>query len=161
MELVGEVVRSFYLTLWNVYSFFVTYANIDGFDPRQKPVPVSERDPLDRWVLSELHNLAREVTQAYETYDVPRATRPIEAFVDSLSNWYLRRSRRRFWKAGGDTSKLAAYQTLYECLVVLSKLLAPSMPFLAEAMYRNLAAEVDPKSAESGIWRCGRHMTRR
>jgi isoleucyl-tRNA synthetase len=149
MELVGEVVRNFYLTLWNVYSFFVTYANIDGFDPRQVAVPMSERDPLDRWILSELHALVREITQAYETYDVPRATRPIELFVDSLSNWYLRRSRRRFWKAGGDTSKLAAYQTLYECLVTLSRLLAPSMPFLSEAMYRNLVAGVDPAAPES------------
>jgi isoleucyl-tRNA synthetase len=149
VELVGEVVRNFYLTLWNVYSFFVTYANIDGFDPLQEPVPLSERDPLDRWILSELHSLTREVTQAYETYDVPRATRPIELFVDELSNWYLRRSRRRFWKSGGDTNKLAAYQTLYDCLAMVAKLLAPSMPFLAEAMYRNLVAEVDPNAPES------------
>jgi isoleucyl-tRNA synthetase len=149
VELVGEVVRNFYLTLWNVYSFFVTYANLDGFDPRTPPVPLAERDALDRWILSELHDLVREVTEGYETYDVPRATRPIENFVESLSNWYVRRSRRRFWKSESDSDKLAAYQTLYECLVTLSKLLAPSMPFLSEAMYRNLVVTVDPEAPES------------
>ena len=149
LDLVGEVVKNFTLTLWNVYSFFVTYADIDGFDPHQAPVPMAERDPLDRWILSELHALVREVTQAYDTYDVPRATRPIELFVDELSNWYLRRSRRRFWKSGGDTNKLAAYQTLYECLIMVAKLLAPSMPFMSEAIYRNLVAGVDPNAPES------------
>jgi isoleucyl-tRNA synthetase len=149
VELVGEVVKNFSLTLWNVYSFFVTYANIDGFDPLQAPVALADRDPLDRWILSELHALAREVTQAYEAYDVPRATRPVELFVDELSNWYLRRSRRRFWKSGEDTNKLAAYQTLYECLVTVAKLLAPSMPFMSEALYRNLVGEADPSAPES------------
>ncbi len=149
VELVGEVVRNFTLTLWNVYSFFVTYANLDGFDPHSTPVPASERDPLDRWILSELHALVREVTQGYETYDAPRATRPIEAFVDGLSNWYLRRSRRRFWKSESDADKLAAYQTLYECLVTLAKLLAPTMPFLSEALYRNLVTTADPDAPES------------
>ncbi len=155
VELVGEVVRNFYLTLWNVYSFFVTYANIDGFDPTLPPVPVAERDSLDRWVLAKLHMLVREVTEAYESYDVPRATRPIEAFVNDLSNWYLRRSRRRFWKSGDDANKRAAYQTLHECLVMLSKLLAPSMPFLADALYRNLVAGVDstaPESVHLALW---------
>ncbi|MBN2305353.1 MAG: isoleucine--tRNA ligase [Anaerolineae bacterium] len=155
VELVGEAVRNFYLTLWNVYSFFVTYANLDNFDPTQEPVPVAERDPLDRWVLSELHSLTREVTQAFETYDVPHATRPTQDFVDSLSNWYLRRSRRRFWKSGSDTDKLAAYQTLYECLVMVSKLLAPTMPFLSEAIYRNLvtgAHDDQPDSVHLALW---------
>ncbi len=149
VELVGEVVRNFTLTLWNVYSFFVTYANLDGFDPRSTPVPAAERDPLDRWILSELHALVREVTQGYETYDVPRTTRPIEAFVNGLSNWYLRRSRRRFWKSESDADKLAAYQTLYECLVTVAKLLAPTMPFLSEALYRNLVASTDASAPES------------
>ncbi len=155
LDLVGEVVRSFYLTLWNVYSFFVTYANIDGFDPAQAPVPVAERDALDRWILSELHALVRTVTDAYEQYDVPRTTRPIEEFVNALSNWYLRRSRRRFWKTESDTDKLAAYQTLYECLTVVAKLLAPTMPFLAETLYRNLIAGVDtdaPESVHLAFW---------
>jgi isoleucyl-tRNA synthetase len=149
VELVGEVVRNFYLTLWNVYSFFVTYANIDGFDATQEPVPVALRDPLDRWILSELHSLVADVTRAYETYDAPGATRPIETFVDRLSNWYLRRSRRRFWKTESDTDKLAAYQTLHECLVTVAKLLAPSMPFVSEALYRNLVGTVDPGAPDS------------
>ncbi|MBI5958657.1 MAG: isoleucine--tRNA ligase, partial [Chloroflexi bacterium] len=149
VELVGDVVRNFYLTLWNVYSFFVTYANVDGFDPHQAALPVDERDALDRWILSELQALIREVTQGYDNYDVLRVTRPIEQFVDSLSNWYLRRSRRRFWKSESDQDKLAAYHTLYECLVVVAKLLAPSMPFLSEALYRNLTAGVYPEEPES------------
>ncbi|HEX3051376.1 MAG TPA: class I tRNA ligase family protein, partial [Aggregatilineaceae bacterium] len=149
VELVGDVVRSFYLTLWNVYSFFVTYANIDGFDPQSKPVPIAQRDELDRWILSELHALNRTVTQGYENYSVLDATRPIETFVDNLSNWYLRRSRRRFWKSESDSDKQSAYQTLYECLVTVAKLLAPSMPFLSEALYRNLVASVDPSAPES------------
>ena len=149
VELVGEVVRNFTLTLWNVYSFFVTYANIDGFDPKAAQVPVADRDLLDRWILSELHTLVRDVTRAFEAYDAPGATRPIEDFVNRLSNWYLRRSRRRFWKSESDTDKLAAYQTLYECLTTVAKLLAPTMPFLSEALYRNLVAGVDPNAPES------------
>jgi isoleucyl-tRNA synthetase len=139
VELVGDVIRSFTLTLWNTYSFFVTYANIDGFDPSSTPtIPVSERDELDRWILSELHTLIQRVTMGYEGYDVTEATRPIEAFVDDLSNWYLRRSRRRFWKTESDQDKVAAYQTLHECLLTVAKLLAPAMPFVSDAMYRNL-----------------------
>jgi isoleucyl-tRNA synthetase len=149
VELVGEVVRNFYLTLWNVYSFFVTYANLDGFDPHSEPVPVEERDALDRWILSELHSLVRDVTRAYDAYDVPSGTRPIESFVDRLSKWYLRRSRRRFWKSESDMDKLAAYQTLYECLVTVAKLLAPAMPFLSEELYRNLVADMYPDEPES------------
>ncbi|NDJ76894.1 MAG: isoleucine--tRNA ligase, partial [Chloroflexi bacterium] len=155
VELVGEVVRNFYLTLWNVYSFFVTYANIDGFDPASEVIPVAERDSLDRWILSELHTLTRDVTQAYQDYNVPGATRPIEVFVDRLSNWYLRRSRRRFWKTESDTDKLAAYQTLYECVVMVAKLLAPSMPFLSEALYRNLVTNNfsdEPESVHLAQW---------
>ncbi len=149
LELVGQAFRSFWLTLWNTYHFFVTYANLDHFNPTQISVPVEQRSALDRWVLSELHALVRDVTQAYETYDVPGATRPIEQFVDDLSNWYLRRSRRRFWKSENDADKAAAYLTLYECLVTLSKLLAPTMPFLSEAIYRNLVGSVDRSAPES------------
>ncbi len=138
VDLVGEVLRTFTLTLWNVYAFFVTYANLDGW----KPDPVRDQalvyTDLDRWLRSELHSLARQITEALEHYDVLGATRPIEAFVDILSRWYLRRSRRRFWKSESDQDKLAAYATLYEALTTLSKLLAPSMPFLAEEIYQNL-----------------------
>jgi isoleucyl-tRNA synthetase len=104
---------------------------------------------LDRWLLSELHALMRNVTTALETYDVTGATRPIQVFVDSLSKWYLRRSRRRFWKSESDADKNAAYATLYEALVTLSKLLAPTMPFLAEELYQNLVRSTDPKAPES------------
>ena len=141
-ELVGEVVRNFTLTLWNTYSFFVTYANLDGWDPDSTIIP--QFSALDNWLLSALHTLTRDVTAAFETYDVLGATRPIEQFVDQLSNWYLRRSRRRFWKTGSDADKAAAYYTLYQALTTISKLLAPTMPFLAEELHQNLVRSVDP-----------------
>jgi isoleucyl-tRNA synthetase len=140
-NLVGEVVRNFTLTVWNVYSFFVTYANIDEWDPRNEEP--RDFNPLDQWLRSELHSLIKEITRGFEDYDVLRATRPIQEFVDALSNWYLRRSRRRYWKSEADADKNAAYTVLYEVLVTLSKLLAPTMPFLADAMYRNLVGSVE------------------
>lgn len=145
-ELVGEVIRSFTLTLWNVYSFFVTYANLDK--PTVTTMPIATSD-LDRWLLSELNVLVRDVTAAYENYDVPNATRPIEVFVEKMSTWYLRRSRRRFWKSESDSDKQAAYSTLYTALVTTAKLLAPSMPFLAEELYQNLVRSVDKAAPES------------
>ncbi len=145
-ELVGEVIRNFTLTLWNVYSFFVTYANLDK--PTVTTLPIATSD-LDRWLLSELNVLVRDVTEAYENYDVPNATRPIEAFVEKMSTWYLRRSRRRFWKSESDSDKQAAYSTLYTALVTVAKLLAPSMPFLADEMYQNLVRSVDEAAPES------------
>ena len=152
-----EVRRRFMIPLWNVYSFFVTYANIDRFDPNIEPPPVSERPDLDRWILSELQQLVAQVTQSLETFQPDTASRRCEDFVESLSNWYVRRSRRRFWKSGVFTSnqsqagrdvsddadvsdKLAAYATLYEVLLTLTKLLAPMIPFVTDAMYRNLTA---------------------
>jgi isoleucyl-tRNA synthetase len=145
-DLVGEVIRSFTLTLWNVYSFFVTYANLDKPTVTTRPIATSD---LDRWLLSELNVLVRDVTEAYENYDVPNATRPIEAFVEKLSTWYLRRSRRRFWKSESDSDKQAAYSTLYTALVTVSKLLAPAMPFLADELYQNLVRSVDETAPES------------
>ena len=164
MNLVGEVVRTFLLTLWNVYSFFVTYANIDGWQPGgrfvtrkfvnsdvdESPNPEFTSLPaLDRWILSELHLLVQQVTTALDHYDVTGAARPIQKFVDDLSNWYVRRSRRRFWKSENDEDKAAAYSTLYQCLVTVAKLLAPFMPFLAEEMYQNLVRGVDESAPES------------
>jgi isoleucyl-tRNA synthetase len=146
-DLVGEVLRTFTLTLWNTYSFFVTYANLDGWKP--DPNVKIEYSPLDQWLRSSLHALIRDVTKALETYDVLGATRPIETFVDQLSNWYLRRSRRRFWKSGSDADKQAAYATLYEALVAISKLVAPTMPFMAETLYQNLVRSVDANATES------------
>ena len=144
--MVTEIVKNFTLTLWNVYSFFVTYANLDKPDLTQ---PTRAVNDLDRWLLSSLNTLVRDVTHAYETYDVPSATRPIEAFVESLSTWYLRRSRRRFWKSESDSDKQAAYSTLYTALVTLSKLLAPAMPLLAEELHQNLVRSVNPEAPES------------
>jgi len=152
-DLVGSVVRDFTLTLWNVYSFFVTYATLDKWQPGLTEKPVYSL--LDRWLLSELNTLVRDVTTAYENYDVPNATRPLQEFVEKLSTWYLRRSRRRFWKSESDSDKHAAYSTLYTALKTLSKLLAPAMPFLSEEMYQNLVRSFDssaPESVHLAIW---------
>lgn len=146
-DLVGEVLRNFTLTLWNTYSFFVTYANLDGWTP--DATEKLEYSPLDKWLRSMLHTLIRDVTNALENYDVLGATRPVQVFVEQLSNWYLRRSRRRFWKSESDSDKRAAYATLYESLVVLSKLLAPTMPFIADELYLNLVGSVDSDAKES------------
>jgi isoleucyl-tRNA synthetase len=146
-DLVGEVIRTFTLTLWNVYAFFVTYANLDR--PALSPAEPEGDNILDKWLLSELHTLIRDVTRAYEEYDVTGATRPIQAFVERLSTWYLRRSRRRFWKSDSDADKRSAYATLYIALTSLCKLMAPAMPFLADELYQNLVRSVDPSAAES------------
>lgn len=126
--------------LRNVYSFFTIYANIDGFDPSAAPVGTGARTEIDRWILSELHLLAEGVGKDLDVYDAYGATGKITAFVDALSNWYVRRSRDRFWRAAdpADLDKRAAYETLYTCLVTLSRVLAPFTPYLAETMYRNL-----------------------
>ncbi|MBT3338851.1 MAG: isoleucine--tRNA ligase [Anaerolineae bacterium] len=145
-DLVSEVVRSFTLTLWNVYSFFVTYANLDA-PTLVKPAKLDNL--LDRWLLSSLNTLVRDVTDAYENYDVPAATRPISEFVDSLSTWYLRLSRRRFWRSEADADKEAAYYTLYTALTTLAKLLAPAMPFVADELYQNLIRSSDENAPES------------
>jgi isoleucyl-tRNA synthetase len=135
--------------LWNVYSFFVTYANIDGFDPTRRSLPLSERSDLDRWVLSELQQTISDATRGLELFDTRPAAQAIGAFLENLSNWYVRRSRRRFWKSEEDNDKVAAYLTLYECLVTTVKLLAPFTPFLAESLYQNLVVSVDQNAPES------------
>ncbi len=147
-----EVRRRFLIPFWNIYSFFTTYANIDGWTP-QRMAAVAERvqpiSLLDRWILSRLQVLIKEVTEHLENYDTAPATRSIEAFVDDLSNWYVRRSRRRFWKSEQDEDKNMAYWTLHGCLVTLVKLLAPFIPFVTEEMYQNLVRAVDADSPES------------
>ncbi|MBL8098306.1 MAG: isoleucine--tRNA ligase [Anaerolineales bacterium] len=145
-DLVGDVIRSFTLTLWNVYSFFITYANLDK--PQALTVTATTNE-LDRWLLSELNVLVRDVTKAYDEYDVTNATRPVEKFVEILSTWYVRRSRRRFWKNDSSADKQAAYSTLYTALVTVSKLIAPAMPFIAEELYQNLVRSVDETQPES------------
>jgi isoleucyl-tRNA synthetase len=141
-KMVADITRSVMLTLWNVYSFFVMYANIDNYVPDPAKT-VKEVPELDLWILSELNQLVTDVDAALDGYNPTGAARKIEEFVDMLSNWYVRRSRRRFWKSESDTDKLSAYNTLYHCLVTVSKLLAPFMPYLAEEMYQNLVRTVD------------------
>lgn len=161
LDLVGDALRNFTIPLWNVYSFFVTYANLDGWKPDQnlggsaKGHAELAYSYLDKWLLSELNALVRDVTAAYENYDPTGATRPLEKFVENLSAWYLRRSRRRFWKSESDTDKQAAYATLYTALVTMSKLIAPAMPFLADELYQNLVRTFDPSAPESihlAVW---------
>ncbi len=146
-RLVSEVTRRFLLMLWNVYSFFVTYANIDHFVPGSGGA--LEESELDRWIISELNQLIADVDGALEAYNPMEAGRKIESFVNELSNWYVRRSRRRFWKSESDADKLSAYNTLYQCLVTLSKLLAPFTPFLAEELYQNLVGSAFPEAPDS------------
>ncbi|HEX9068400.1 MAG TPA: class I tRNA ligase family protein, partial [Ktedonobacterales bacterium] len=135
--------------LWNVYSFFVTYANIDGFNPATRRLAVTKRTDLDRWLLSEVQDTTRRVTAALEAFDPQAGAFALAELIEDLSNWYVRRSRRRFWKAEEDADKVGAYLTLYECLVTLTKLLAPFTPFIAESMYQNLVCEVDRDAPES------------
>ena len=144
-----ETRRHFIIPLWNVYSFFVTYANLDKWSPGRQPLSMQALTSLDRWILSELQNLIKLVTERLESLDPAAAVRAAEGFMDDLSNWYVRRSRRRFWKSESDADKQAAYATLYECLVTLSKVLAPFIPFLTEAMHQNLVRSVDAKAPES------------
>ena len=141
---VDEVVKKITLTLWNTYSFFVTYANIDKFEPQKSEkdfIKFSPEHGLDKWVLSELNQLISEVEKQMDSYNLPKALRPIQDFLENLSNWYVRRSRRRFWKSENDGDKNQAYQTLYIVLVQISKVLAPFMPFISDEIYQNLTSE--------------------
>ncbi len=133
-----ETVQQFFIPLWNCFSFFVTYARLDNFDPSQPKVPLAERNVLDRWLLSRLSDLNKSVIEGLDRYDAIEPARRIQRFVDELSNWYIRRSRRRFWKSQSDSDKLSAYQTLYEALTTTAKLMAPFAPFISDAIYRNL-----------------------
>ena len=147
VEGVDEVRRKLFGTLYNTYSFFALYANLDGFDYSQKDLDIKERPEIDRWILSELNTLVKTVGDAFEDYEPTRAGRAIGTFVDAfLSNWYVRLSRRRFWRGEMNDDKLSAYQTLYTCLETLSRLMAPIAPFFSERMFLDLNAG----RAESG-----------
>ena len=148
-ELVEEVVKKFMGTLHNVYSFFVLYANIDNVNPTEYTMPVADRPDIDRWIMSVFNGLVKTVRENMDAYQISRATRAIDAFVDSLSNWYVRRCRDRYWGAEMDDDKIAAYKTLYEVLVELSKLISPFVPFIAEEIYQNLVRSVDSDAPES------------
>ena len=149
IDLVGESVRKFLLTLWNTYGFFVTYANLDGYTPSDD---MGELALIDKWALSRLQNLVIKVTADLEKYEVTDAAKEIEHFVDELSNWYLRRNRRRFWKSEGDADKMAAYYTLHSCLVTVSQLLAPFTPFISEEIYGNLMGLSESESIHLTKW---------
>ncbi|MFO8042151.1 MAG: isoleucine--tRNA ligase [Alkalispirochaeta sp.] len=143
-EGVREVLKTVIIPYWNAYSFFVTYANIDGVQPTA--APEEPDNPLDRWVLSEAERLVEEVTDQLDQYDLQKAIEPIVAFIDSLNNWYIRRSRRRFWKSENDGDKHQAYQTLYSVLMTLTTVAAPIIPFMTEEIYRNLRGTGDAES---------------
>ncbi len=143
-----EVVRRFFLPLWNSYGFLVTYARLDGWTPSEADA-AAPRTLLDRWILSRLDSVVGETRAALDAYDAARAARGIEAFVEDLSNWYVRRNRRRFWKGELDDDKRAAYATLHEVLATVTRLLAPFVPHLADAIWGNLVGSVDPAAPDS------------
>jgi isoleucyl-tRNA synthetase len=149
-EGIAEVQRKFFSTLVNTYAFFALYANIDQFEFTEARIPPAERAEIDQWILSELNSLVKNYMQWMSDYDVTRAARAISDFtIDQLSNWYVRRNRRRFWKSEKGKDKTAAYQTLYECMVAVSKLMAPFAPFLAEVLHQNLNAVTNQGDPES------------
>ena len=150
IEGVAEVRRKFFGTLYNTYSFFSLYANIDGFTYSEAEIPLNERPEIDRWILSELHSLIKFVDEAYADYEPTRASRAISEFVqENLSNWYVRLCRRRFWKGEYGTDKIAAYQTLYTCLVTVAKLSAPVAPFFMDRLYKDLNNATNKENFES------------
>ena len=147
---IQEVQRKFFGTLYNTYQFFALYANVDGFSFKEAYIPLEQRPEIDRWVLSSLNSLIKKVTGAMEEYEPTIAGRAIEEFVDEhLSNWYVRLCRRRFWKGEYEHDKICAYQTLYECLETLVRLIAPVSPFFSDAIFRNLEAVTGRFKAES------------
>ena len=147
---IKEVKSKFFGTLYNTYSFFALYANIDAFDYSEADIPLNERPEIDRWVLSELHTLIKKVDEAYAEYEPTRATRAISEYVqENLSNWYVRLSRRRFWKGDYQQDKISAYQTLYTCLLTVAKLSAPVAPFFMDRLYQDLIKTTQKETFES------------
>ena len=149
-EGVLEVQRKFFGTLINTYSFFALYANVDNFDFSAKEIPYEERPEIDRWIISKMNSTVKEYSDLMDDYEVTKAARLVASFtIDHLSNWYVRRSRRRFWKSEMNKNKISAYQTLYECLITVAKLTAPFAPFVAEEIFQNLNGVTGKESAES------------
>ena len=150
LEGIEEVKRKFFGTLYNTYSFFILYTNIDGFSYAEKDISLKDRPELDRWILSELHTLITKVDKFYEAYEPTRAARVISEFTQEyLSNWYVRLSRRRFWKGDYQTDKISAYQTLYTCMVTIAKLSAPIAPFFMDKLYQDLNSVTQKETSES------------
>jgi len=149
-EGIEEVKRKLFGTLYNTYSFFVLYANVDGFAYKEPEVPMEQRQEIDRWIISLLHSLVKEVDENYADYEPTRAGRAITTFVtDNLSNWYVRLNRRRYWAGEMTLDKLAAYQTLYTCLETVAKLMAPIAPFFAERLFLDLNSVTQKDISES------------
>ena len=146
---VQEGQRKFMGTLWNTYAFFVLYANIDQFDATKYKLEYDKLPVMDKWLLSKLNTLIQEVDGDLENYRIPEAARALDGFVDEMSNWYVRRSRERFWAKGMEQDKINAYMTLYTALVTVSKCAAPMIPFMAEDIYRNLVCSIDTDAPES------------
>ena len=150
LEGIAEVRRKFFGTLYNTYSFFTLYANIDGFSYAEADIPLDQRPEIDRWILSELHSLIKTVDGFYETYEPTKATRAISDFVQEfLSNWYVRLCRRRFWKGSYEQDKISAYQTLYTCMLTVAKLSAPVAPFFMDRLYKDLIQATKTEDFES------------
>ncbi|MFZ2959840.1 MAG: isoleucine--tRNA ligase [Candidatus Ozemobacteraceae bacterium] len=148
-EAIAEAQNRYLGTLQNVYSFFILYANAESFDPAKHFVPLADRSELDRWLISRFQKTVKTTREALDIFEVTHATQALDTFVDDLSNWYVRRSRRRFWASGMAHDQAAAFSTLYEALVGLAKLTAPFTPFIAEDIYRNLVCTVDAKAQPS------------
>ena len=146
---VREVVRSVTLPLWNAYSFFATYASVDGWQPPAERTPLEERSDLDRWVVSVIQSLVRDVNEEMEAYRLYNVIPAVLGFIEDLTNWYIRRSRRRFWRTEDDADKDIAFETLYEVLATFSRLLAPILPFMAEILYQRLEAGKAPNACDS------------
>jgi isoleucyl-tRNA synthetase len=150
LEGIKEVQRKFFGTLYNTYQFFSLYANVDGFSFKEAYIPVNQRPEIDRWILSSLQTLVKKATAAFDEYEPTQAGRLIEDFMDEhLSNWYVRLCRRRFWKGEYEGDKIAAYQTLYECLETVVRLMAPISPFFSDELFRNLNAVTGRFTEES------------
>ena len=145
----ADEVRKKLISLWNVYSFFCTYANLDNFKPHSHDISDKDLSLLDRWIISKSHQLTADAKLSYENFEVDKLLKNVESFLDDLSNWYIRRNRRRFWKSENDADKFVAYQTLYEVLLDLIKILSPIIPFVAERMYLNITKDDDNENNNS------------
>ena len=148
-DAVKEGQKKFLSTLWNTYAFYVLYANIDEFDPTKYSLDYDSLTVMDKWILSRLNSTVKEVDSDLGSYKIPEAARALESFVDELSNWYVRRCRERFWAKGMEQDKINAYETLYTCLVTISKTAAPMIPFMTEEIYQNIVRKVDASAPES------------
>ncbi len=158
VEIIEESLRKYLLTLWNTYSFWVTYAALEDFQPNAHEIALEERTQMDRWILAELADTIAVVTESLGGFDATTGGRRLDRFVDDLSNWYVRRSRRRFWRSSEDTDTRSAFQTLWECLVTIAQLSAPFTPFVADEIYTNLTAGADaPDSVHLSDWPTTRH----